>query len=123
MRLRTVVAASAIVALASGCGGDDGRPAQSEGAAGAGHVNEATVGDCLTRRGYGLHPSATGVSAQTPGGVDFTITFFPTPDGARSAAAKAGGQAVAVGKGVVTPAGQGRLSGTESATVEECLGG
>ena len=108
------------LALLGGCGGGDGG---SETA--AGHTETLPPGPvatdaCLGERGFSLRPSASGVSAISPRGAEFTIAFFDTEAAASEAAG--GGDGTAVANAVVTVAGK-RLTAGELATVEECVRG
>jgi hypothetical protein len=112
---RRLLVLLALTALA-GCGGDD----ESDGSAPAATGPVATD-ICLGERGFGLRPAASGVSATTPGGAEFTVTFFPDEAAAAAAAGGSDGS-TAVANAVVTPAGK-RLTRQELAAVEECVRG
>jgi hypothetical protein len=121
--MRLIAVIIAVLALGSGCGGGDGG-GDENGDGGTTTVTQLTVDDCLAGRGFGLNPTAGGgVSAVTPRGVAFTIAFFPTPDGARAAARKAGAGAVAVDTGVVKASDKGKLSQADLDAIEECIPG
>jgi hypothetical protein len=120
--MRQAAAFLAVLALASGCGSDNGADGNGGGAGTT--ATKVTVEDCLTGRGFSLNPSAgDAVSAVTPRGVAFTIAFFPTADGARAAARKAGAGATAVGTGVVKAAGKQKLSQADLDVIEGCIAG
>lgn len=115
---RLLVLALGLVLL-GGCGGDDGET-------GGGHTETLPPGPqatdiCLGERGFALRPSTSGVSAVTPKGVEFTITFFSTAAEAKAAASKATGS-TAYDNAVVTPSGK-QLSRADRETVEECIRG
>lgn len=105
--------------LLGGCGGGGGET-------GGTHTEtlpagpEAT-GICLGEQGFSLRPAASGVSAVSPGGAEFTIAFFETEAEAEDAAGGSDG-GTAVGNAVVSPGGK-RLTRQELATVEECVRG
>jgi hypothetical protein len=122
--MRLIAVIIAVLALASGCGGDGGGGDENGCGGGTTTATQLTVDDCLGGRGFGLNPTAGGgVSAVTPRGVAFTIAFFPTPDGARAAARKAGAGAVAVDTGVVKVSAKGKLSEADLDAIEECIPG
>lgn len=117
--MRRQLASLILLALVAGCGGDDG---DEEGDGVTTMARGAVATDvCLGEHGFALSPSASGVSAVSPNGVEFTVTFFSTAEEASAAAAKAEGS-TAVADAVVTPSGK-RLSRGELETVEECIRG
>ena len=106
--------------LLAGCGGGDGETG------GGTHTETLPPGPeatdvCLGERGFSLRPAASGVSAISPGGAEFTITFFDTEAEASEAAGGAEGS-TAVANAVVTPKGK-RLTRQALATVEDCVRG
>jgi hypothetical protein len=107
------------LALLAGCGGGDGET-------GGTHTETLPRGPeatdiCLGERGFSLRPAASGVSAISPGGAEFTVAFFQSEAEASDAADGSEG-GTAVGNAVVTPTGK-RLTRQELATVEECVRG
>lgn len=107
--------------LVAGCGGNDG-----DGETGGAHTETLPAGPqatdiCLGEQGFSIRPAASGVSAISPSGAEFTVTFFDDEAAAEAAADGAEGS-TAVANAVVTPAGK-RLSRAELATVEECVRG
>jgi hypothetical protein len=117
---RLAFVAVATLLLVSGCGDDESSSDGGTQTTPATAIDTA-VADCLAGRGFALTPSTSGVAAVTPRGVELTIAFFPTADGARAAAAKAGSRATAVDVGVVTPSRRNRLSERELATIRDCF--
>jgi hypothetical protein len=102
--------------LLGGCGGGDGETV-------TGHTETLPPGPqatdvCLGERGFSLRPAASGVSAISPSGVEFTIAFFDTE--AEASEAAKGGDDTAVANAVVTAADE-PLKTDELATVEECI--
>jgi hypothetical protein len=94
---------------------------------GAGHTETLPPGPqatdvCLGERGFSLRPAASGVSAISPSGAEFTVVFFDSEAEASEAAEGAAEGSTAVATAVVTPAGK-RLTSQELATVEECVRG
>lgn len=120
MRLPVLALISVLLALASGCGGDE--QAGENGGRTTGPVSDVTVGDCLAGKGYGLFPTASGVTAETPSGTQFTIAFFDTPAEAKAAAANAAGDATAVGIGVVTVSEDEALAQKDLDAIQDCIG-
>ena len=116
--MRRLVPLVAAVALLAGCG---------DGSGGGGTHTETlprgaeATSICLGDHGFGLRPVASGVSAVSPSGAEFTVTFFATAAKADEAAGNANG-GTAVENAVVTPAGK-RLTRQELATVEGCVRG
>lgn len=107
--------------LLGGCG--DGGGGETTGGA---HTETLPQGPeatdiCLGERGFSLRPATSGVSAISPSGAEFTITFFDSDAEAGDAAGGAEGS-TAVANAVVTPEGK-RLTRQELATVEECVRG
>jgi hypothetical protein len=105
--------------LLGGCGGEDGET-------GGAHTETLPPGPqatdvCLGEQGFSIRPAASGVSAISPSGAEFTVTFFDDEAAAEAAAGGAEGS-TAVANAVVTPTGK-RLLRTELATVEECVRG
>lgn len=115
--MRSALALLLVLAAAAGCGGSD-EADDDEHVAPTGPV---AVDTCLGERGYSLLPAANGVSAVTPGGVEFTIAFFDSAEQATSAADSAGGRATAVDNAVVTSSGKA-LSRAELDEIEDCVG-
>ena len=107
----------ALLALA-GCGGGDDEGTGDGASTDSGPV---PTDSCLGEQGFSLRPAASGISAVSPSGVAFTVTFFDTEADAREAAGGAEGS-TAVATAVVTPEGK-RLTSPELATVEECVRG
>jgi hypothetical protein len=106
------------LALLGGCGGDD--------ETGGTHTETLPPGPqatdvCLGEQGFSIRPAASGVSAVSPSGAEFTIVFFDDEAAATEAAGGAEGS-TAVANAVVTPAGK-RLTRQELATVEDCVRG
>lgn len=116
--MRRHLASLVAVALVAGCGGGDG-----EGSDGGTTTAPSAVATdiCLGEQGFALRPAADGVSAVTPSGVEFTVTFFSTAAEADAAASGSEGS-TAVANAVVTPGGK-RLSRAELETVEGCIRG
>jgi hypothetical protein len=89
--LAPVVLLAALVALA-GCGGGGG--GSSSGSSGnepngGGGVNGITVGNCLNEdENFLVQPQTGLVDGQSPGGVSFTLTFYPSQTAAKAAFAK-----------------------------------
>ena len=107
--------------LLGGCGGGDG-----DSTGGGAHTETLPPGPeatdiCLGERGFSLRPAATGVSAISPSGAEFTIVFFESGAEASDAAGGAEGS-TAVANALVTPEGK-RLTSQELATVEDCIRG
>ena len=105
--------------LLGGCGGGGG-----DGEAVGGHTETLPPGPqatdvCLGERGFSLRPAASGVSAISPSGAEFTVVFFDTEAEATEAA---DGDDTAVANAVVTAADE-PLTTEELATVEECVRG
>lgn len=113
----TLLLAVALPLVGWGCGGGD----EPDGAATPTATGPAATDVCLGERGFGLRPASSGIAATTPGGTEFTVTFFADEDAAAAAAGGAEGS-TAVANAVVAPAGK-RLSRQELATVEECVRG
>jgi hypothetical protein len=106
--------------LLGGCGGGGG-----DGEATGGHTETLPPGPeatdvCLGERGFSLRPAASGVSAISPSGAEFTVAFFDTE--AEASEAAEGGDDTAVANAVVTAADE-PLTTEELATVEECVRG
>ncbi|HEX6130348.1 MAG TPA: hypothetical protein VF044_01370 [Actinomycetota bacterium] len=116
--MRTRLAALVVVALVAGCGGDDGEESDGGTTAAPGAV---ATDVCLGEQGFALRPAADGVSAVTPGGVEFTVSFFATAAEAEAAASGSDGS-TAVANAVVTPSGK-RLSRADLEIVEGCIRG
>ena len=107
--------------LLGGCGGGGDGETTTRG-----HTETLPPGPeatdvCLGERGFSLQPVTSGVSAISPSGAEFTITFFDTDAEASDAAGGAEGS-TAVANAVVTPEGK-RLTRQELATVEDCVRG
>jgi hypothetical protein len=116
--MRRLLPLVAGVALLAGCGGG-GSPRGT-------HTETLPRGAeatnlCLGDHGFGLRPVQSGISAVSPSGAEFTVTFFATAAKAKEAAGGATGS-TAVDDAVVTPAGK-RLTKQELATVEGCVRG
>lgn len=120
MRLPLLALISVLLALASGCGGDEEAGENGAGRT-TGPVTDVSVGDCLAGEGYGLFPTTSGVSAETPSGTRFTIAFFDSAAEADAAAANAG-DATAVGNGVVTVSGDKALAQKDLDAIQDCVG-
>jgi len=117
--VRRHLASLVVVALVAGCGGDDGGEEAGNGTTTA--PSAVTTDVCLGEQGFALRPAADGVSAVTPSGVEFTVTFFSTAAEADAAASGSEGS-TAVANAVVTPSGK-RLSRADLDTVEGCIRG
>jgi hypothetical protein len=107
------------LALLGGCGGGGDE-------SGGAHTETLPAGPqatdvCLGENGFQIRPAASGVSAISPSGAEFTVVFFDTEAEAGEAADGAGGS-TAVANAVVTPEGK-RLRREELATIEECVRG
>lgn len=107
--------------LLGACGGNDG-----DGEAGGAHTETLPAGPqatdvCLGEQGFSIRPAASGVSAISPSGAEFTVTFFDDESAASEAAAGTEGS-TAVANAVVTPEDT-RLTSEELATVEDCVRG
>jgi hypothetical protein len=106
------------LALVGGCGGDDD--------AGGTHTETLPPGPqatdvCLGEQGFSLRPAASGVSAVSPSGAEFTLAFFEDDAEASEAAGRTEGS-TAVANAVVTAEGK-PLTTQELAKVEECVRG
>jgi len=78
----------AAVALLAGCGGGSkSSSGGGGGGGGGGHPSGIDVGNCLNDdENFLVQPETNSVNGESPGGVNFTLTFYPTP--AAAAAAK-----------------------------------
>ena len=114
-----------VLVVLGGCGGG-GESEGGGGETGDAHTETLPPGPeatdvCLGEQGFSLRPAASGVSAVSPSGAEFTIAFFDSDAEANEAASGAEGSA-AVANAVVTPKGK-RLTSQQLATVEECVRG
>jgi hypothetical protein len=84
--LTPIVLVAALVALA-GCGGGGGGSSSSGGGEpnGGGGVNGITVGNCLNEdENFLVQPQTDKVDGQSPGGVTFTLTLYPSQAAAKA---------------------------------------
>ena len=126
-----MLAAAAVPA--AGCGG--GRAPSTganHGEPNGGGVNGISVGNCLNEdENFLVQPSRHRLDGQSPGGVNFTLTLYPTPAAARAAAAKKNPKTTAVVEnGVVDFKGNPapvpgapapRISRGELASIRRCI--
>jgi hypothetical protein len=79
---RTPMIVLALGALgAAGCGGGGGSSSGGGGkdtANGAGRVDAISVSNCLITEDFLVQPSQTTIDGTSPGGVGFTLTFYPS---------------------------------------------
>lgn len=113
--VRRSLASAAVLVLVAGCSDGD------EGGGSMTAPGPVAADLCLGERGFALRPAASGVSAITPNGVEFTIAFFSTVEEASEAAGRAEGS-TAVANAVVTPTGE-RLAASDMETIEVCVRG
>lgn len=132
-----LLALLAVAVIAAGCGGGGG-----SGNAGGGKKGQApnggkgangiSVGNCLNiDDDFLVQPSQTSVDGQSPGGVTFTLTLYPTPTAAKAAAAKKNPKTTAVVEnGVVDFRGNpspyagappAKISKVELADIKTCI--
>jgi hypothetical protein len=132
--LAPIVLLAALLALA-GCGG--GSKSSSGGSSsgepnGGGGVNGITVGNCLNEdENFLVQPQTGLVDGQSPAGVSFTLTFYPSQAAAKAAYAKKNPKTTSlVDSGVVDFRGnpspyQGappaKISKVELAAINRCI--
>ena len=84
-----LVLVAAVAALA-GCGGSKSSGGGDGGGGSSGtHPSGIKVGDCLNSdENFLVQPEEDAVNGESPGGVNFTLTFYPTNAAAAAAAKK-----------------------------------
>jgi hypothetical protein len=131
--LAPIVVLAALVALA-GCGGGGGSSSGSSGNEpnGGGGVNGITVGNCLNEdENFLVQPQTGLVDGQSPAGVSFTLTLYPSQAAAKAAYVKKNPKTTSlVDSGVVDFKGnpspyQGappaKISKVELAAINRCI--
>jgi hypothetical protein len=109
-----------LVLAAAGCGGDESADDGGDVTPTTPAAKAVAADTCLSDNGFSIQPAASGVSAVTPSGIAFTITFLATPAAATSAAENAG--RTAVDNAVVTATGK-QIPKSELGTIEDCIRG
>ncbi len=128
--LAPIVILGALVAL-SGCGGG-GSSSGGGGSSSGKTVDGVKVGDCLNNdENFLVQPQTSKVDGQSPAGVSFTLTLYPTAAAAQTAFKKKNPKTTAlVDKGVVDFKGnpspyQGappaKISKVELAAINRCI--
>jgi hypothetical protein len=123
----------AALAVLAGCGGG-GSSSSSGGSGGStsGEVNGITVGNCLNGdENFLVQPQEEKVDGQSPAGVSFTLTFYPTQAAAKAAFAKKNPKTTALVEGGVVDfrgnpspyqgAPPAKISKVELASINRCI--
>ena len=119
MRVKPVILVlTAVVALASGCGND--KSEKPKGNPAKGGVEPTDVSTCMSERGFTIRPAAVDIAAQTGRGVQFDVTFYRSPEAARTSAGGKPG-AKAVENSVVVVTSGGTLKDNELAAIRGCI--
>lgn len=130
-----ILVLAAVAAILAGCGGGGGKSASSGGSSGGGSTGGLSgikVGDCLNNdENFLVQPSDTVLDGQSPAGVSFTLTLYPTPEAAKAAAAKKSKKTTSIVengvidfKGNPTPyagAPPAKISAAELASIKRCI--
>ena len=130
-----ILVLAALVVILAGCGGGGkGASGGTSTAAGGGGgtVDGVTVGNCLNEdENFLVQPTGNAVDGQSPGGVGFTLTFYPTVAAAKAAIPKSAAKTSAVVEnGVVDFHGNpspyegappAKISKVELAAIKRCI--
>jgi hypothetical protein len=124
----------AALAVLAGCGG--GGKSSSGGGGGGGvsgtHPSGIEVGNCLNNdENFLVQPEENSVDGESPGGVNFTLTFYPTNAAAAAAAKKKNPKFTALVEDAVIDfrgnpspyagAPGAKISQTELAAIKRCI--
>jgi hypothetical protein len=126
----------AAVAVLAGCGGG-GKSSSGGGGGGGGgdggtHPSGIKVGDCLNAdENFLVQPEENSVNGESPGGVNFTLTFYPSNAAAAAAAKKKNPKFTALVEDAVIDfrgnpspyagAPPAKISQTELAAIKRCI--
>jgi hypothetical protein len=127
-----ILVLAALIVVLAGCGGGGSSSGGTTTAAGSGTVDGVTVGNCLNEdENFLVQPTGNSVDGQSPAGIGFTLTFYPTPAAAKAAIPKGAEKTSAVVEnGVVdfhgnpTPyegAPPAKISPAELAAIKRCI--
>jgi hypothetical protein len=132
----SILVLAALVVVLAGCGGGGSKSSSggnpNSGGSGGGGVNGISVGDCLNNdENFLVQPSQTKLDGQSPAGVSFTLTFYPTRAAAQAVFAKGSKKTSAlVESGVVDFRGNpspyegappAKISPVELAAIKRCI--
>ena len=129
-----ILVLAALVVVLAGCGGGGKSGSGSGGTSttASGTVNGITVGNCLNEEeNFLVQPSETVLDGQSPAGISFTLTFYPTPAAAKAAFAKSSAKTTSIVengvidfKGNPSPykgAAPAKISQVELASIKRCI--
>jgi hypothetical protein len=131
-----ILVLAALVAVLAGCGGGGGKSSSggttTAAGGGSGLVDGVTVGNCLNEdENFLVQPTGNAVDGQSPAGIGFTLTFYPTPAAAKAAIpAGAAKTSAVVENGVVDFHGNpspyegappAKISKVELAAIKRCI--
>jgi hypothetical protein len=127
----------AAVAVLAGCGGGGSKSGSGGGGGGAGggggtHPSGIDVGNCLNSdENFLVQPEVDAVNGESPGGVNFTLTFYTSNAAAAAAAKKKNAKFTALVEDAVIDfrgnpspyagAPPAKISQTELAAIKRCI--
>jgi hypothetical protein len=126
----------AAIAVLAGCGGGGSKSGSGGGGGGGGgggtHPSGTDVGNCLNNdENFLVQPEENSVDGESPGGVNFTLTFYPSKAAAAAAAKKKNAKFTALVEDAVidfrgnpspyTGAPPAKISQTELNAIKRCI--
>jgi hypothetical protein len=129
--LTALLLAALVVAGCGAGGGRTGARANENRPNGGGGINGISVGNCLIDEEFLVQPSQTSIDGTSPGGVNFTLTFYKTAGAAKKVFAGKNPKTTAIVEtGVVDFRGNpspykgappAKISKSELASIKKCI--